>query len=193
MLLTLSDAMGWALTQRVAVCLLSGLVADTRSFRTYNVDEAAMQAALRLMRTGASLKEVTRRILGQRPLASIRLWGQAFDRLHLEDGVLWTEVTREMRQAWALGDNGDSGLANFLSGVREAKVVVVFSERENGLIDVGMRAVPGYDVAEVAYRLGGGGHPQAAGCALEGTLADARKQVLAELQRSLAERGIEDP
>ena len=187
MILELADSLGWQVSPPVAVCLLCGLVTDTRSFRTYNVDTAAMQAALRLMEAGASLNELTRRVLDRRPLASVRLWGQAIDRLHLEGDVLWTEVTREMRQQAALDENGDSGLANFLSGVRESKVVVVFTERKNGTIDVGMRSVPGYDVAQVAYRLGGGGHPQAAGCTLEGDFVDIRERVLAEVRRALTE------
>jgi phosphoesterase RecJ-like protein len=187
MILELADSLHWQVPQTVAVCLLCGLVTDTRSFRTYNVDTAAVQAALRLMEAGASLNELTRRVLDRRPLASVRLWGQAIDRLHLEGDILWTEVTTEMRQRWALDEDGDSGLANFLSDVRESKVVVVFTERKNGTIDVGMRSVPGYDVAQVAYRLGGGGHPQAAGCTLEGDFADIRERVLAEVRRALAD------
>jgi phosphoesterase RecJ-like protein len=187
MIQLLADTLGWAVVQPVAVHLLTGLITDTRGFRTYNVDRAAMQAALRLMEAGASLNEITQRVLGQRPLASVRLWGQAIDRLELEDDILWTEVTPDMRRHLALGEDGDSGLANFLSGVRESKVVVVFTERDSGIIDVGMRSVPGYDVAKVAYRLGGGGHPQAAGCTMEGDLVRVRKRVLAEVRRSLAD------
>ena len=190
MILTLADALGWELIQPTAVCLLNGLVTDTQSFRTSNVDTAAMRAALRLMEAGASLSEITWRALEQRPFAVIRLWGQAIDRSHLEDGILWTEVTRTMRQQSALDGNSSSGLANFLSGVREAKVVVVFTERDDGTVDVGMRAIPGCDVARVAVRLGGGGHPQAAGSTLEGDLAQVRQLVLAEVRRSLAEQGV---
>lgn len=187
MLLKLADALGWALSAPVADCLLSGLVTDTRSFRTYNVDTEAMRAVLRLMEAGAALNEIARKALDQRPLASVRLWGQAIDGLQTDGEVLWTEVTRDMRQRWGLSENGDSGLANFLSGVREAKAVVVFTERDNGTIDVGMRSVPGYDVAKVAYRLGGGGHPQAAGCTLEGELPAIKERVLDEVRRGLAE------
>lgn len=186
MILTLADSGGWPLDEAVAICLLTGLVTDTRSFRTHNVDNVAMRAVLRLMEAGASLSEISRRVLDQRPLASIRLWGQAITRLHLDGDVLWTEVTRAMRQRWALEENGDSGLANFLSGVREPKVVVVFTERDNGTIDVGMRSVPGYDVSEVALQLGGGGHPQAAGCTLEGDLNTVKEQVLGQIRRDLA-------
>ncbi|MGD9047630.1 MAG: DHH family phosphoesterase, partial [Anaerolineae bacterium] len=136
MILHLARTLDWEVTEPVAVCLLVGLVTDTRSFRTYNMDTAAMRTALHLMEAGASLNEITRRVLDQRWLASVRLWGQAIDRLQLEGGILWTEVTREMRQRWDLGENGDSGLANFLSAVRESNVVVVFTERDSGTIDV---------------------------------------------------------
>jgi hypothetical protein len=39
-------------------------------------------------------------------------------------------------------------------------------------------ARPGYDVAAVALSLGGGGHPQAAGCKLPGPMAEAEARVL---------------
>ncbi len=185
MVLTLTDALGWELTEHAGVCLLTGIVTDTRCFRTSNVDVAALSAVLRLMESGASLSEVTQRVLEQRPLASVRLWGQAIDRLQLQDGILWTEITQSMRQQWSLGEDGDSGLTNFLSGVRESGIVVVFTERDDGTVDVGMRANPGQDVAQVALRLGGGGHPQAAGCTIKGTLPVAREQVFAELRRTL--------
>jgi phosphoesterase RecJ-like protein len=191
MILVLADIMDLEVTQPAAVCLLNGLVTDTRSFRTSNVDTAAIRAALRLMEAGASLSEITWRALDQRPFASIRLWGEAIGQSHLEDGILWTSVTRAMRRQWALDENGGSGLVNFLSGVREAKVVILFTERQDGTIDVGMRAVPSHDVAQVAVRLGGGGHPQASGCTLEGDLAQVRERVLTEVRRSLAEHGEE--
>lgn len=185
MVLNLADSAGWEVTAGVATCLLTGLVTDTRSFRTPNVDDAALRSALRLTERGAMLNEVTQRVLEQRPLASIRLWGQAIERLELRDGVLWTEVTRDMRAHWMLAENGESGLTNFLSGVREASIVVVFSEKDNGTVDVSMRAVPEYDVARVAFHLGGGGHPQAAGCTLDGGLEQIRPMVLSEVWQSL--------
>ncbi|MCL7451650.1 MAG: bifunctional oligoribonuclease/PAP phosphatase NrnA [Anaerolineae bacterium] len=188
MVLALAEALGWRVTRQVAICLLNGLVTDTRSFRTSNVDLAAMRAVLRLMEAGASLPEIARQALEQRPLASVRLWADAVEDLRLEDGILWTSVTLDMRQRHGMSENDFSGLANSLSGIREASAVVVFTEREDGLVDVGMRASPGLNVAGAALRLGGGGHPQAAGCTLEGDLRQVQDRVLAEVRRSLSER-----
>jgi phosphoesterase RecJ-like protein len=189
MILELVGALDWELTPPLATCLLNGLITDTRSFRTSNVDSRAVRAALQLMEAGASLSQVTRHALEQRSLASVRVWGQAIEQLHLEDGILWTVVTRAMRQRLGLDGNDVSGLANFLSGIREADVVVVFTERENGTIDVGLRAAPGLDVTQAALQLGGGGHPQASGCTLSGPLAQVQDRVLEVLRRSMAEQG----
>jgi phosphoesterase RecJ-like protein len=51
-----------------------------------------------------------------------------------------------------------------------------------------MRAAPGLNVAQAALRLGGGGHPQAAGCTLEGDLSQVQERVLAEIRQSLSEQ-----
>jgi phosphoesterase RecJ-like protein len=71
--------------------------------------------------------------------------------------------------------------------------VIVFTERDDGIIDVGMRSVPGYDVAAVALKLGGGGHPQAAGCTLEGDMPAVQARVLEEVKQSLAATRLEEP
>ena len=188
MVLYLAQALGWQVTEPVAVCLLAGIVTDTRSFRTSNVDAATLRAALQLVEAGASLSRVARQSLDQQPLAQVRLFADAVSGLHLEDGILWTQMTRAMRQRWAVPDNGTSGLSNSLAGVREAQVVVVFTERDNGTVDVGFRAAPGYDVSEVAASLGGGGHPLAAGCTLSGDLERVQDQVLGQVRRSVAEQ-----
>jgi phosphoesterase RecJ-like protein len=188
MVLTLADTLGWPVGHQAATCLLTGLVTDTRSFRTANVGPAALRATLRLAEAGASLSEVARQAFDQQPLAWVRLLGSAIAGLTLEDGILWTEVTRAMRRQWALGDDETSGMTNFLASVREADVVLLFSERDDGTIDMSFRAAPGYDVAQIALKLGGGGHPQAAGCTLTGDLAVIRGRVLGEVRRSVAEQ-----
>jgi phosphoesterase RecJ-like protein len=188
MVLELAEALAWPIRPPVADCLLCGLVTDTRSFRTANVDGETIGAAQRLIAAGASLPRVARQALDLRSLASVRLWGEAVNALQLRDGILWTQVTRAMRQRWAVVDRDTSGLSNFLSGVREARIVAVFAELDDGQVDVSLRAEPGLDVAQVALRLGGGGHPLAAGLTLPGDLDEVQGRVLAELRASLAEQ-----
>ena len=67
---------------------------------------------------------------------------------------------------------------------------MVFDERPDGTVGVSMRSVPGFDVSQIAVELGGGGHAQAAGCTLPGTLAAVQEQVLFRLQETWASQSL---
>ena len=70
----------------------------------------------------------------------------------------------------------------------EAKVAAVFVELSDGNIEIGLRSAPGYDVSQVAFEFGGGGHAAAAGCTLPGPLRDAVNRVLQRLRRMIREK-----
>ncbi|RLC97403.1 MAG: hypothetical protein DRI77_07315 [Chloroflexi bacterium] len=183
--LRLLDYMEIPLNADLSTCLLTGIVSDTRSFSTSNVTIQVMEAALRLMKAGASLPRITQHALNRRPVSAILLWGAALTRFQIEDRVAWTGISLAMRRAAGDESNGDTGLANFLVSADGADAAVVFAEREDGRIEVGLRAVPGFDVAQVALQFGGGGHALAAGCNLSGPLEKAQSNVLAALRASL--------
>ncbi len=184
--LRLLEHMALPLDAELATCLLTGIVADTRGLRTSNVTIQVMDAALRLMKAGASLPYITHHTLDRRPTTAIRLWGATLAQLHIEDRVIWTSIPLAMRRTAGYAGNGDAGLVSFLVSGDDADVAVVFVEREDGRIEVGLRAVPGFDVAQVALQLGGGGHALAAGCNLPGPLGEAQARVLAALRADLA-------
>jgi phosphoesterase RecJ-like protein len=77
------------------------------------------------------------------------------------------------------------GAINQLLSVGEASIAVLLTEREDGRIEVGLRAKHGYDVSQAASALGGGGHKQAAGAMISGPLEQARLQVLDEVKKNL--------
>ncbi len=189
MVTELIERLNVPISPQIATCLLNGIVSDTRGFRTSNTTVQTMQTATKLMAAGAPLLQITEHLFDKRSLASMRLWARVISEAKLLDGgIIWGEISHAMRRECQASENDEGGLANFLIGVDEAKVAVILAEKENGLIDVGLRATPGLDVANVAVSLGGGGHPQAAGCTLRGSLAAVRQRVLAEMQRSLKEQ-----
>jgi phosphoesterase RecJ-like protein len=169
----LAGALGVTIGPEAATCLLTGLVTDTLGFRTSNVTLKVLNTASRLMERGADLHRITELTLGNRPLSIMRLWGLALSQLHLDEGILWAEVTREMRELAGVPDEDDGGLVSHLITAHEARVAAVFGELNDGTVDVDLRATLPYEVASVALRLGGGGHPQASGCHLPGPLAAA--------------------
>lgn len=174
----LADALGVPIGPEAATCLLTGLVTDTLSFRTTNTTPAVLAAAARLAEAGGNIADITNRALNRRPLKVMRLWGQALSRLHFDRGVLWTEVTPAMRAAAGVTNNDNGSLVSHLITAEEACIAAVFNEQADGQVEINLRARQGYNVATIALALGGGGHPQAAGCTLPGPLTDVQARVL---------------
>ena len=178
-------AFGVPCDRTIAQCLLTGIVTDTLGFRTSNTTVETLKTATALMEAGGSIPEVIEHAFNQVPLASLRLRGKLFSEAKMDGAILWAEVPHKLLRELGLNGNGTGGIINQLLSVEDAKVALVLIERENGKIDVGLRARVGCDVAGVAARLGGGGHKQAAGALIDGPLPAARERVLAEIKKAL--------
>ena len=188
MVFDLIKAMKLPLDHNAATCLLCGIVTDTRGFRTSNTTPRTLAIATQLMEAGADLNLITEQTLNRKPLAVLRLWGMALSNMQMRNQILWSTITQKMREETGVNENGDGGLVNTLISANEANIAVVFTEREENQIEVGLRAKPGFDVSKVALALGGGGHPQAAGCTNSGPLEVAQERVLTALEESLGQQ-----
>lgn len=178
-------ALGVPLDARIATCLLAGLVSDTCGFRTTNTTADSLRTAVALMEAGASLTEVSDGLFNHRSLDILPLWGAAFAAARVSGEIVWTEVTQDLLRKTGVDISAADGLANFFSTLDTTRVAVVFLEVAPGRFDVNLRSSADVDVSGVALALGGGGHPQAAGCQLDGSLAEVRERVLAALQEAL--------
>lgn len=173
------------LSLQVAVPLLVGIVTDTIGFRTSNVTPATLGVAQRLMAAGASLPDIITRTLNNTSYSMIELWKQVFPSINLNQGVISAVVTQGNLQRANLRDLSDAGrLVGLLASVNEAVIAAVFKELEDGRVEMSFRAKPGFDVARVAFQLGGGGHKQAAGATIDGPLDVAQARVLPLLEQA---------
>ena len=177
--------LGVKIHQQIATCLLAGLVTDTRSFQTASTSARVLRMAAELVDRGAPLAEITDRLFSRKPLASIRLWTEALCRAVFRGRIMWTEITQEMLKATGETNHVAGELSNFLASAEEVDAAVVFRETGDSQFDCAFRSAPKTDVAQVALAFGGGGHPQAAGCLLIGSLDEVKDKVLGALEKSL--------
>jgi bifunctional oligoribonuclease and PAP phosphatase NrnA len=174
------------LTLEIAAPLLAGLVTDTLGFRTSAVTADTLRIAMELMAAGASLPDITARTLDSKPYRMIELWKHALPSVALYGQVIAATISQDNLRQAGLDDVTDGGLVSFLNTVNEARVAVVFKELADGRVEISLRSKPGYDVAQVAFSVGGGGHRQAAGATIDGPLEAARQRILDLLQPVVA-------
>ncbi len=178
--------LGLTLNASAAECLLAGIVGDTQGFRTASTTPATLGIAQQLVTAGADLSRTIDLSLHTRSYAAIRLWGEGLSRLKLQDGIAWAVLPMAARRAAGYGGNGDADLINLLSTVREARAVVMLTERADGRVKVSWRSRVGINVGALAATFGGGGHAQAAGAEVDGPLEEAEKRILAATRQILA-------
>jgi phosphoesterase RecJ-like protein len=174
----LIPALGMKITTPVAAALLTGLVTDTIGFRTSNVTPKAMRLAADLMETGVDLSELYRRLLIDRSLEAVRLWGAGLTKVERRDRLAWTTLTRLDRETVHYPGRDDADLINILAAIEDVDISIIFVEQSNGSVKVSWRAQPGFDVSKVALSFGGGGHAAASGAEIKGSLAEVQAAVL---------------
>ena len=178
--------MNQPITRQIAVPLMVGLVTDTIGFRTSNVRSSTLEIAQRLMEAGASLTEVMARTLGSTPYQTIQLWKQVLPSVELDGGVIHATIHQQDYKKIESKEQSSGGLVSFLLTANEAMVSTVFTEVEDGRVELSFRCKPGFDVATLALSLGGGGHVQASGATIPGTIEQVKLRVLPLLRQVVA-------
>jgi len=181
MVLQIVDQLGVTLTQEIATCLLYGILGDTLGFRTPNTTPRQLQYAERCMTAGASLYESIDQQFNRRSQALVCLWGKAIAVMKIKDRIAYTAISKVMREACGISLS-DVNLSSFLVSMNEVDRAAVLVEKDDGQVEISLRAKRGCNVSDAAVALGGGGHTLAAGATIDGPLDAATKRVLTALK-----------
>jgi phosphoesterase RecJ-like protein len=76
-------------------------------------------------------------------------------------------------------------LVNYPRSIASVKVAALFREIDPGSVKASLRAKGEVNVARIAAAFGGGGHANAAGCTIAGSLAEARDAILKSVAEAL--------
>ncbi len=183
----LFQVMGVPLSREAATNLYVAILTDTGSFQYANTTPRALRAAAELIEAGVAPQDVTEMLFGQRDLAELQLLGAILTRMEVSpDGAFaWMEVTDEMLKDQRLGGDALEGVINYPRSLRGVEVALLFKEVAGNGVKVSLRSKGKVDVAQIALAFQGGGHKNAAGCTVPGSMAEVREKVLAEVQRVL--------
>ena len=178
---------GTELTPDIARCLLAGIYGDTLGLRTPSTTPQTIRTAADLVDAGAELEPVVDYLFRLKPRSTVCLWEHGLHNIRWTGPLIWTELTRAGFRTCGAEMVEAEGLVNFLSGTEGSRVAVILyqDEDERGW-RVSFRSLEkDVDVAAIAAEFGGGGHPRAAGCHLQG--GQAEKEAFLHRVAELAE------
>jgi bifunctional oligoribonuclease and PAP phosphatase NrnA len=164
--------------------IYAGILTDTGSFRYANTREKTFSAARACVLLGVEPWKIADKIYDTQPPARLILLRRVLKTLKIEAGgkVSSVVVTRRMLlQAGAVPALTEDFI-NFPRSVKGTQVAILFREAEAGKYRVSFRSRGRVDVSRISRRFGGGGHPNAAGCTVAGTLREVRAKVLRQVR-----------
>jgi phosphoesterase RecJ-like protein len=190
LVLQLFEDMEVALNSEIGRLLLFGLCTDTGFFRHLGQNGAdTFRAVARLVEKGTSTAEVYLMVYGKRALAGRKLLAEMLARVesHWDDRLLLTWQTIADRERLGDVQRGEDELYRLLQTIKDNVVVALVKEETKGVFSVGLRSNSTQDVGAIAASFGGGGHRQAAGFDITGTLESVKKTLVDMFSPLLAE------
>jgi phosphoesterase RecJ-like protein len=100
--------------------------------------------------------------------------------------VATVTVTLDMYERTGATSELTDGFVNYPRSIRGVEVAIFLREIKHGLFKVGFRSKGKINVAALAELFGGGGHHNAAGGNIEGSIDEVRKLVLSRVYEALA-------
>ena len=181
----LLQEMNSPMDQAIADCLYAGMVTDTGRFSFSGVTGDTLRIAARTVDAGADYVNICQSQFQQRTLAATRLLGMAIDsmELHFENRLAMMSITGEDMASCGGKLEDMEGIVNYAGEVEGVEIGVMLYPA-SGRWKVSLRAGGSARVDTVAQKLGGGGHAKAAGGRAQGTLEEAKAQVLAAVREA---------
>ena len=172
LLLVVFSYFGITVTKDIGTCILTGIITDTGGFRYDGVTAETFRFVSELCEKGVKVSKVYQQVFASKTRAKFELHRIALNRLEFlyDDKVAFTYVTK--------ASNGDyDGIVENGRDVENVEVSVFLRETDKG-IKVSLRSKNYVNVSQVAMMFGGGGHIRAAGCTIQGTIEQAKNQIL---------------
>lgn len=176
--------LGITFTREIATNLYTAVVVDTGSFRYASTTPRSFKIAAELLTMGVDPWEVAKNIYENFPYERMKLLGDALQTIELVKNGLYAfmVVTREMLSKYNATEDLTEGFVNFGRAVEGVEVSILFKETGEDQYKLSFRSKGDINVAMIAQSLGGGGHKNAAGCKLKGSLAEVKQKVIAAIE-----------
>lgn len=178
----------WRFDLDVATPLYLGIHSDTGSFRYSSANSEAFAVAGQLVSMGIDPWDVASRLYESLAPERMRLLGLVLPTLEISQCGRYASVamTDDMLTAAGASEEHTDGFVNYPRAVRGVEVALFFRQVGSAEFKISFRSRGKIDVGAMARELGGGGHHNAAGASIKGTLAEARAQVGTLLDQQLS-------
>lgn len=183
--------------EKIATCLLTGMISQTGSFKSPNVTPATLNTASHLMNLGADREKIIKNLYRTKSIYALKLWGRALSNLQFDqkNEIAWTIITREdFIRSGAKEEDLHGIISELIANSPEARIILLLHEFSDvkmaGNIKGFLVTGKDYDASEIVTNYEPQGNKKSTSFILKNrTLNEAEKE-LTELLRTYIQKRL---
>lgn len=179
-----------AIDRNVASAVLTAIISDTGFFRYSNTTAATHQVVSALYDYGARTVDIRKNLESGQLYCRQKLLGLTLSKIQLTDSgrIAYSVITTGMFEDAGAQREHTEGIIDQLRIIRNIKVALLLIQEGPDFYKASFRTADTIPAHEIAARLGGGGHPKAAGASLHGPLDYVVSRVVGAIRDVLDEK-----
>lgn len=176
------------LDRNKALCLYVGILTDTGSFHYPNTTSRSLEIAANLLRYNLEVNEIYKNIYENISFSDIEVLAKIISTLksEMQGKIIWFEIKKDILKGRKILIDLTEHVLNFGRMIKEAEAVILFKENlhDYSQIRVNLRS-KSIDVNRIAKAFGGGGHKNASGATIKGSLENVKRAVIEKIKQQL--------
>ncbi len=171
----------------MAVCIYVGVATDTGCFRYPNTTSRTLRIAADMMDKGIDAQDINKQMFETKTKSFVKLEKLVNEtlELHFDDRCAIYIITRQMFEKSGALESECHPITAASRQIEGVLVGAVIKEQKDGSFNISVRTNGSLNAADICAKLGGGGHKNASGCELGGTLAAAKSALLKAIEQAL--------
>jgi phosphoesterase RecJ-like protein len=181
------NALGVPMSVEIATHVYLAILTDTGSFHYSSISPRTFDICRQTLEVGVDPVMVARNVYDSNNMGRLKLFGSVLSAMRIDGSGRIAVVYLDHEMARAAGGTYDDteGLINLPLTVKEIEAVVFFKQIEGDQYRVSMRSKGEIDIGAIAKEFGGGGHKNAAGCTVSGTIDALQKLFLEKIEHAI--------
>lgn len=192
MIYELLKELDFKLNLNAATGIYTSIICDTGRFSYASTDCKAHQIAEECMALGVDPDVMNSKLFQHISMVQINLLIHALQSMetHLDKKIIIQSLTLKDLEKIGIGqseiENAELDyIHDFNKLIENTECVVLLRELPDGFVRVSLRSSSNLDVAKVMEKLGGGGHRNAAGVLIKGSILKIKKQITSLLEEMI--------
>ncbi len=180
------------LNDTIAKALYTGIATDTGCFKYANVTSRTHKIAAALYDYNIDACEINRVMFDTKSKNVMTLERMVLDKAeyHFDDKCVILTVTTDMQQKTDCSGPDMEGLSVISRSIEGVMAGVTLKQSGSDTYKVSMRTFDPLDASVICKSLGGGGHKNAAGATLTGTLSEVKATVLESVKEQMEKTNV---